>query len=611
MFTVQRGSLGLSSNTSGTISISAVDTSNSFIIARTRATSSTNANNVSVSVRFTTTGSSVSSLSWVRGSNATDVTLEWQVITSPDISVQHFYSTLTNGNTILNTTISTVDQSKTFILGTVDTAVNNASPQRYIPIFDVTSTTNARVSRFVTNDDINVAFHVVEFTDSTTVQKVSGNIPNAQSTLSPTITAVDLSRSFIVGHYSPTNAQNANAAMFSFGSTTQVDVVRTGTSGTMPVLGFVVQLPSGSSVQSHSISAVSNPTAQAITAVSATTNAFTIATNTVTGTGSNLDRRFITTNLTTSTNVNVHLGDTTDNVDAVLFVVDSPSGGAEETAEPSPHVLEYSIPSPTVTVEREAAVQAVPVALVCSISSPTVITEYEAVVNASPVQLTYMIPSPGVLAEREALAVASPVQLTFTIPSPTVVIEVETVAESTAYTLEYSIPTSTVSAEREVMVEVQPAVLTYAIPSPAVAHIYETVATPGPVTLTFTASIPTVIVEQGEAVNVGPYVLEYTISSPTVSIEVEVVVTPSAFVLEYTIPATTAVAERDVVVAVSPVQLTYTAPYPTVIAEWDVVASPTAYALAYTVPSPEVTAESDEGGAVKDIIGMGIVPFSR
>lgn len=326
-FTVQRGSLNLTSATSGTITISAVDTAHSFIIAKTHATSSTTAINASVSVRFTTTGSSVTSLSWVKGGTATDVTLEWQVVSSPDIDVQHFYATLTNGNDTLNQAISTVDTSKTFILGTVDTAVNNASPQRYIPNYDITSTTNARITRFVTNDDINIAFHVVEFTDSTTVQRISGNIPNNQTTFSPTITAVDLSRSFIVGHYSPTNAQNANAAMYSFASTTQVDVVRTGTSGTMPVVGFVVELPSGFVTQSHAISAVSNPTAQAITAVSSTANAFTLATNTATGTGSNLDRRFITTSLTSTTNVNVHLGDTTDNVDAVLFVVDSPPAG--------------------------------------------------------------------------------------------------------------------------------------------------------------------------------------------------------------------------------------------------------------------------------------------
>lgn len=298
---------------------------------------------------------------------------------------------------------------------------------------------------------------------------------------------------------------------------------------------------------------------------------------------------------------------------ALEYSIPSPTALAEREAVvfASPVQLECAIPTPTVTVEREVVAQAAPVALVYSIPGPTVVTEYETLATASPAQLAYTIPSPAVHVERETVAVASPQVLEYAIPSPTVAVEAETVAEPAAYTLEYTIPAPAVSMEREVMVEVQPVTLAHVIPAPTVTHVYETAATPSPTAMAYTIPGPTVITEQGEVVNVGPYVLEYTIPAPTVSIEVEVVVTPNVVVLEYTIPATTAVAERDVVVEVPPVQLIYTAPSPTVTAWRDAVANPAAYTLAYTVTSPVVTAEGGGGGAVKDIIGMGIIPFSR
>ena len=327
---VQRGTASLGStdaSTTATLS-KAVDTSKAFVIVDAN-TTETNPDHNKVLGYFTTEGASQTGLTFERGLASGTVTIYWQVIEHSALSVQHGSIAIADASgTTGDGTITAVNLAKTMVIASHKATASSSITQwaGSTPTTHLTSTTNVRATLGATAaGDTTIRYQVVEFTDATTVQHETLSIGATANNATATISAVVLADSFIVGTYRTTESgqHQTKGGQFHFNSTTEVEALRGDTSGTTTCEVFVVELPSTAITQSHTIADVGDPTAQTITEVGHTSETFTIGSGrTSSGTGGGFDRNAFSTELSSTTNVNVRLGDTGATAPYELFVVE-------------------------------------------------------------------------------------------------------------------------------------------------------------------------------------------------------------------------------------------------------------------------------------------------
>lgn len=228
--TVQRGSRVMNSATEN-VALSSVDTSKSFPIITLR----------NVGVEFTAEDgveayiSSSTNLELAGGAAGTYVTVEWQVVEYDNASVQVVQQSVTAQN--VNVSISSVDLSKTFLVGSFAPGSGVTLGSEEFPNWKLTTSTNLNFYRYsTTSDAVNCTVYVVTIPSEINVQRANVSVPNGDYYTDTTITAVDTSKTMLIGAsngfcLTSANTSSDSAAVscfaFAFVSSTSVRVTRT------------------------------------------------------------------------------------------------------------------------------------------------------------------------------------------------------------------------------------------------------------------------------------------------------------------------------------------------------------------------------------------------
>lgn len=191
--TVQRGSRNMNSATEN-VSISSVDTSKSFPI-----------------ISFLNLGTQLSQEDLVQAyissstnlelkaySSGSTVEVQWQVIEYDNASVQVVHDHIINAQNT-NATITAVDTSKTFLVGSLSTNVAPTGADD-IPAWFLSSSTNVQFYRYNTaSDTLRATVYVVSITDNISVQRGFNQITSGNTTVDESVTAIDTARTLLLG----------------------------------------------------------------------------------------------------------------------------------------------------------------------------------------------------------------------------------------------------------------------------------------------------------------------------------------------------------------------------------------------------------------------------
>lgn len=233
---IQSGSESIASGdgTAISISITAVNTARSIVMI-TESNAATNTRDSLYTFRAELSSSTNILLTRASSSFASAAVVEWTVIEF-DSGVLNSLQTgsIDRTNATQNVTISAVDLSKTFVITSLSTSINNSTNEVYAAA-ELTTTTNLALSSSIapTSGESYYNYQVVEFASSTNaeVQQVSSTIVGSAGTNVQTITAVDTSKTFIAsgGFLTDTslNPKIRGTATIELTSTTQVTATRT------------------------------------------------------------------------------------------------------------------------------------------------------------------------------------------------------------------------------------------------------------------------------------------------------------------------------------------------------------------------------------------------
>ena len=239
------------------------------------------------------------------------------------VKVTQYEDTFTLGSTVLTTTISLnepVDLTSTFLIFSFSTS--GTEPRFMLTAsFSDNETVEFKRTSGVASHSYNTTVYVVEWPGSL-VQSFDTTISSGNASATATINAVDLSRTFVVGSLrsstSGTSEGERNFVTEDLTSSTSLVLTRESTTDTVVRRSFVVELPSGNSVQktSHSTTAATN--AQTITAVDLN-RTFVIGSSRC-GAGG-IDRTIFSTQFLSSTSLQVRRNTATGTLTAICYVV--------------------------------------------------------------------------------------------------------------------------------------------------------------------------------------------------------------------------------------------------------------------------------------------------
>jgi len=265
--------------------------------------------------------SSASQLRFDRIETTDPANFGWYVIEAlgTQISVQSGTTQFASTETQKDVTITDVtDASKCVIfLSSRSTGTDRTQYNKCFVTGELTSATNLRLGRQGTGTIVTVEWFVVKFNDGTTIQTgetaVSTSNPTIQS-----ITSVDLSRTWLYFTWRAT--ANGLAQVSPRGwleSSTEIRWFRQTTTGICYIRWFVIQMPSGTSVQrGYHDSTVKTEYTKDITITPVALNrTFSFTTNDCAGTGNYFPRSFWIERITTTTNLHLerwYTGQTSD-----------------------------------------------------------------------------------------------------------------------------------------------------------------------------------------------------------------------------------------------------------------------------------------------------------
>jgi hypothetical protein len=316
---VQRKTHAWTSTTSAEVALDfTVNKAKAFIVVNTQSTSTSTAAGTFTSVRaeFNSDGSGVV---LTRSIAAATETTEIQVIESENISVQHGSITTTGGTTEGTDTISAVDLTKSFIVSAGQSQSNSTVGAGWHKVF-LSNTTTVTATREVTTSSTNIIhYQVVTLLESGASVQHKTLVVSGVTDNSAAIDEVDTGKTIVFGTFMSSVTGNYNRQPYFDLTSTTVTATKSVTNGTTTAEVYVVTWPSVK-VLTYSISDVGAPTAQTITTVDHMGAAFTVVSSTSSAT-TRSDQSLVTTLMTTKTNVNVAVGETTATVPARLQVV--------------------------------------------------------------------------------------------------------------------------------------------------------------------------------------------------------------------------------------------------------------------------------------------------
>lgn len=260
-----------SSDTTKTVTLSTTlsDTSKAFILHTIKANSSSPLN-------FLITGRIISTtqIQFDRAGPATVAAdVEYEVVEfSSGIFVQHLEVTPTGTTT--NVTITSIDTSKTFVIGTVRNIGSGFGANDLVK-YDLTSSTNLACIMDTLEANCISAVQVIQIDDAS-VQKISTTFGTG-ATKDVTVTTIDPAKTFwTFGININTNFNNDEWSYVSYVNTTTLRFTRTLNPGTdYSIILYVVSVSSGVSVQNISTVIASGATSvsPSITTVTAANTA--------------------------------------------------------------------------------------------------------------------------------------------------------------------------------------------------------------------------------------------------------------------------------------------------------------------------------------------------
>lgn len=175
--------------------ITAVDVRKSFVLLTARGTGNVMGDNDFV------TGFLSSPTNILFEIDQPTATVEWQVVEYDDAYVRRIRTSMAEGTTSLNVDINPcgtnyVDPAKTMIVGnhTVDA---NMRPDD-LPRVELSDSTSIDITRVGSTGNLNFVLYVVEFLDSTTVQRGTTTLAGGATSASQAISSVDTTKSIAI-----------------------------------------------------------------------------------------------------------------------------------------------------------------------------------------------------------------------------------------------------------------------------------------------------------------------------------------------------------------------------------------------------------------------------
>ena len=198
-------------------------------------------------------------------SSATTLTIEWEVIEfDTGVTVQRGNETFGTSSATHDITITSVTTGQAFSTIVGMTTTFSAIPYKYV---DITSATNIRVTADGVLSGTNIdSWQVIEFDSDVDVQRGLSTSSGGTSKTSRTqsITSIDLSRSFAVhcGMTPPSGTTGRPTQSLGFNSATELQItsLNFGTTNENTTSWAAIELPSGSTVESGSVSVTNTNT---------------------------------------------------------------------------------------------------------------------------------------------------------------------------------------------------------------------------------------------------------------------------------------------------------------------------------------------------------------
>ena len=134
------------------------------------------------------------------------ITINYTIIEMTNTVVQHGYVDFPNGTTVKTATITAVAVTKTFVLAGASTETYDAWARDFFILTEVTNTTTITLRRGQGSGDLHCHYQVIEMSEITSLQTLSGTISNTNATLDITITEVDLTKAILIPSYRITSA---------------------------------------------------------------------------------------------------------------------------------------------------------------------------------------------------------------------------------------------------------------------------------------------------------------------------------------------------------------------------------------------------------------------
>lgn len=322
---VQNGNKSiLSGETSTTETITEVDTSKAFIIVSVAGKSADyERHNITAKFIDSTT------ITFERNESGTEVFFTWQVIETDGghFEVQTGEISVGSGDTTVNETISNVvDTSQCSIFYQFRGGLGDNSTQSLF-IGELTSTTNLRFTRKTSGSTGTIRYWVIKWHEDVTVQ--NGVINMTLNTASDSITTVDLSKTAI---FTTINADTNGLAQVSpvvyLGSTTSVNAFRETSTGLCDIAYSVVEFPSDVNVIANNegnggltLDTTNYTLNETISAIDIDATLL-VHTNACTGTGTAFCRTLVSSEFTSTTNIQFRCDYNGQNRDISYYAID-------------------------------------------------------------------------------------------------------------------------------------------------------------------------------------------------------------------------------------------------------------------------------------------------
>ncbi|MCB1144266.1 MAG: hypothetical protein KDK54_18585 [Leptospiraceae bacterium] len=270
--TIQSGTVSMSGGSNQTISITTVNPEKAFTYCNFKYSGS-GLNNL-VTCQLNSAGTQVE----IKSNTAASNTVNWYVVefaTNAGVIAQRGLKSFGSADSSLDHTLTTpIDPGRSFVLGYVrTTSTSNTNDEQRLVMLEIVDSTTIRFSRGETGIALDVEWQVIQL-DSASVQKGTSTISAGSTTTTASITALDLSKSFLIFNHKAGNVAGCEADFMTrgrFSANNQLTFNRSGTGDSITISWFAIEISRGATVQNGS-EAIANNVITNVAVTSLTTN---------------------------------------------------------------------------------------------------------------------------------------------------------------------------------------------------------------------------------------------------------------------------------------------------------------------------------------------------